>query len=398
MELLAALVDAVPPGWVAVATLLAGTAVLVAGVELLVRAIVRTAIRFRVSAFLLAILFSGVDFDNLSFGLFTTVREMENVAFGLAIGNPISVLGITLALGAILVPFDVEVPRAYLVLFAASPFALLPLLVAGSASTLAGVALLAAFVAAFGYVVRRELASDRVFMQSDEVLEVLAEHDAGDELVRAVETRDDDESATDALEGHDDVDPEVLAALDEFEDEGVVEEALEDAVEALPASVRALADRPWFWPAMLVVGVAAIVVGGEAAATGAEGVLRGWDLTGTFLGVTFVTLLYTIDDTMLVVEPLRLGYEDVAVGGVFGVFLFNLTATVGVIAVLRPLTFRPETAWFHFPTLLVFTAVAAVVLWRGEVRRRHGVLLLGLYLLYLAVNVRFLAQGLPVGG
>lgn len=74
-------------GWAAVGVLLVGTVILMASVELLIHALVRTAVRYGVSAFLLAVIFSGWEFDNIAFGVFTGFQEMQNVAFGLAIGN-----------------------------------------------------------------------------------------------------------------------------------------------------------------------------------------------------------------------------------------------------------------------------------------------------------------------
>lgn len=283
-----------PSGIAAVFVLLLGTAVLVVSVELLIRGIVRTAIQFQLSAFMLAILFSGIDFDNFSFGLFTAARELENVAFGLAIGNPISVLGITLAVGALLFPFEVDVPREYLLIFAASPFAILPLLLLGSSSIRAGAVLLALFVLVFGYIVRREHRADRVFMQSDEVLEVLAEHDVNEEVLTAVEDHDERDTDVTELLSNRGVDPEVMVMVEDFdeaEEEGTLEEFLEELVEKAPPSVQQLAGRPWFWPGVLFVAVVGIVAGGETAAAGAEGILETWNLSGTFLGVTFITMV-----------------------------------------------------------------------------------------------------------
>jgi cation:H+ antiporter len=153
----------------------------------------------------------------------------------------------------------------------------------------------------------------------------------------------------------------------------------------------------WFWPLMLLVAVGGIAVGAEASATGVEGILATWDLTGTFVGVTLVTVLFTIDDVLLIVEPLRLGYSEVAVGGVIGSLLFFVTANVGIVGLVGTIDVRPVTVFLHLPVLFGFAALSAYLLHRGELTRRHGALLLGLYVVYLAVNVRYFAT-VPVGG
>lgn len=327
-----------------VALLVFGTVVLLASIELLIHALVRTAVRFGVSAFLLAVIFSGWEFDNVAFGLFTGFRELQNVAFGLAIGNAISIFGLTLALGALLYPFTIDVPTDYLLMAAAAPIALVPVLLSGTLTPALSVMFLLLYIVAFAYILQRERQHDRTFMQSDEVRDVTAEADG------------------------------------EGVDAGL-----------LPARLRRLTWSDWFWPAMLVVSVGGIVVGAESSAAGVEGILETWNLTGTFLGVTLVTVLYTVDDILLILEPLRLGYEDVAVGGIIGSLVFFVTANVGIIGLVGAIQFRPETALFHLPALAVFTAMSVYFLRRGRMTRGHGAVLLGLYVLYLLLNLRLFA-------
>lgn len=335
-------------GWTAVATLFVSTAVLIASVELLIHALVRTALRFGVSAFLMAVVFSGWEFDNVAVGVFTGFAELQNVAFGLAIGNAVSIFGLTLALGALAFPFSVDVPDDYLAMTAAAPLLLVPALLSGSLTPTVSIMFIVVYVVVFAYIVQRERGMDRTFMQADEVKE-----------------------ASTAADG--------------------------EVGRSLPAPGRALTRSKWFWPLMLLVAVGGIILGAEGSASSVEGILSTWNLTGTFLGVTLITVLYTVDDLLLVLEPLRLGYEDVAVGGVIGSLLFFVTANVGIVGLLGTIHFRWETVFVHLPTLIGFAALATYMLRRGEMTHKHGGLLLGLYVLYLLVNVRFFAT-LPVGG
>jgi len=341
-------------GWAAVATLLVGSLVLLASIELLIHALIRTALRFGVSAFVLAVIFSGWEFDNVAFGLFTGFAEMQNVAFGLAIGNAVSIFGMTLALGALAVPFVVDVPKDYLLMMVAAPILLVPPLLAGSLTPALSILFIFVYVLIFGYILWRESRMDRTFMESDEVTEVIA-----------------------AADGQ----GEAAGGLPSY----------------VPRPVQRLTEFKWFWPAMLLVGIGGIVVGAEGAATGVEGIQGTWNLTGTFIGVTLVTVLLTLDDLLLIIEPLRLGYYDVAVGGVIGSLLFFVTANVGIIGLVGTIHFRWETVFFHLPSLFVFAGLSGYFLWKGEMNRRHGALLFGMYLLYLLVNIRYFAT-LPVEG
>ncbi|AZH26737.1 sodium:calcium antiporter [Haloplanus aerogenes] len=341
-------------GWAAVATLLVGSLILLASIELLIHALIRTALRFGVSAFVLAVIFSGWEFDNVAFGLFTGFAEMQNVAFGLAIGNSVSIFGMTLALGALAVPFVVDVPKDYLLLMIASPILLIPPLLSGSLTPALSVMFIFVYVMIFGYILWRESRMDRTFMESDEVKEVIATADGQGETAGGLPSY-------------------------------------------IPDPIRRLTEFKWFWPTMLLVGIGGIVVGAEGAATGVEGIQGTWNLTGTFIGVTLVTVLLTLDDLLLIIEPLRLGYYDVAVGGVIGSLLFFVTANVGIIGLVGTIHFRWETVFFHLPSLFVFAGLSGYFLWKGEMGRRHGALLLGMYIVYLLINIRYFAT-LPVEG
>jgi cation:H+ antiporter len=272
------------------------------------------------------------------------------VAFGLAIGNSVSIFGMTLALGALAVPFVVDVPKDYLLLMVASPALLIPPLLSGSLTPTLSILFIFVYVLIFGYILWRESRMNRTFMESDEVREAIAAADGQGESVPSY----------------------------------------------VPGPVRRLTEFKWFWPAMLLVGIGGIVVGAEGAATGVEGIQSTWNLTGTFIGVTLVTVLLTLDDLLLIIEPLRLGYYDVAVGGVIGSLLFFVTANVGIIGLVGTINFRWETVFFHLPTLFVFAGLSGYFLWKGEMGRREGALLLGMYILFLAVNIQFFAT-LPVG-
>lgn len=332
----------------AILVLLGGTVVLMLSVELLIHALVRTAVRFGVSAFLLAIIFSGWEFDNVAFGLFTGFSEMQDVAFGLAIGNAVSIFGLTLGLGAMAFPFVVDVPNDYLWLTFGAPFLLVPVLVSGTLTPALSTMFILMYIIIFAYVVQRERSMNRTFMQSAEVRETVMVTDG----------------STDAVD--------------------------------FSEPIRRVIHVRWFWPAMLLVAIGGIVVGAEVSATGAEGILATWNLTGTFLGVTVITVLFTIDDLLLIVEPLRLGYYDVAVGGVIGSLLFFVTANVGIIGLVGTIDFRWETVFVHFPALVLFAGLSVALLWRGAMSRRSGGVLLGLYVLYLLINIQYFAT-LPVG-
>ncbi|MFB6165699.1 MAG: hypothetical protein ABEJ31_11125 [Haloarculaceae archaeon] len=113
--------------------------------------------------------------------------------------------------------------------------------------------------------------------------------------------------------------------------------------------------------------------------------------------MTLVTLLYTVDDLLLAVEPLRMGRPEIAVDGILGSLLFFVTANVGLVALVGSVRVGRATLVWHLPALLVLTAISGLLLWRGRLRRWHGLALLALYVAYLVVTITVFSQ-VPVQG
>ena len=64
----------------------------------------------RISVFLLAILFTGIEFDDIVLGVALNLEDEQDVALGLVLGTAVSFTGVVLALGAILTPTSFEHP------------------------------------------------------------------------------------------------------------------------------------------------------------------------------------------------------------------------------------------------------------------------------------------------
>ena len=60
---------------------------------------------------LLAIVFKGIEFDDIVLGSGAGAEELEGIALGLVLGTAVAFSGVVLALGAILTPTKVNVPR-----------------------------------------------------------------------------------------------------------------------------------------------------------------------------------------------------------------------------------------------------------------------------------------------
>ena len=135
---------------------------------------------------------------------------------------------------------------------------------------------------------------------------------------------------------------------------------------------------------LVVVGVGGMAIGGRLAVAGAERVVTALGVGDTAVGLTFVALATTAELLALVWAAARRDVEDLALAGVLGSAAYNATATLGVAALVRPLTTTGVTGAAWGAAGLPFLLLAAS-LRRGVVSRPMGLALLGAYLGFLVL-------------
>ena len=129
-----------------------------------------------------------------------------------------------------------------------------------------------------------------------------------------------------------------------------------------------------------------MTVGSELAVEGARGLLAFSGIAGLAFGATVMSVIASLEELFLTVEPVREGRPEVASGNIVGSMLFFVTANAGVLAVIQPLTINPAVFSVHLPFFLGALALVLVFLYRGRVTRFEGVFLLTVYVAYWGAN------------
>jgi cation:H+ antiporter len=334
-----------------------GAALLVYSAEKLIAYLVGAASGLHVSVLLLAIVFTGIEFDDVAFGVVLNIEDLGEVALGTVFGTAIAMTGIVLALTAIVTPTRVDIPRSYLVLFAASPLLMLPFILFAPLTGAYGVVLVLLFVAFIAYVASRELRSTTPVFRNAEVLERIG---AGGRRPPATGAA----RPTDA--------PPFVVTV--------------------PFSKQ----RPlpgWAGVGLAVVALVGLVAGAALMSSGTEGILEEYGIEATLFGATIATLVLSLEDIVLTVEPTRRGAAEIGVGNVIGSVVFGVTAKLGVILLAGgSIAVDDDVLSWHLPVLVVMTALAAYFIHTGRLRRWHGFVLLALYVAYWAVSFTLLGE------
>jgi cation:H+ antiporter len=328
---------------------ISGATLLIYSAERLISSLVGVSRGLRISVFLLAIIFTGIEFDDIVLGVALNLEDEQEVALGLVLGTAVSFTGIVLALGAILTPTRFTIPREYIAIFAVAPLIMVVFAVRKEVTAADAVVLLLLFVAWIAYVAYREMRRETATFRNLEIIEEIEE----------------------------------------------IEEAFED--DADPARAQAVATMSpfhtesrfsgWLNLGIAVLALAGIIIGAATVSTGTEQILDRYGIEGTVFGATVLTAVLCIEDLFLTVQPIRKGVPEIGIGNVIGSLVFSVTGKLGIIVLAGgTIEIDSNVLDWHLPVLAGLTALAAYFLATGHLKRWHGCLLLALYVAYWIVS------------
>ena len=325
---------------------ISGATLLVYSAERLIGSLVGVSRGLRISVFLLAIIFTGIEFDDIVLGVALNLEDEQDVALGLVLGTAVSFTGIVLALGAILTPTQFHIPREYIAIFAVAPLIMVVFALQKEVTGADAVVLLLLFVAWIVYVAYREMRRETATFRNLEIVEELEEAD------------------------EDDADPartQAVSTMSVFSTDGRY--------------------SGWLNLGMAVLAICGIIIGAATVSTGSDQILDRYGIEGTVFGATIVTAVLSIEDLFLTVQPIRKGVPEIGIGNVIGSLVFSVTGKLGIVVLGGgTIVIGSNTLRWHLPVLVGMTALAAYFLSTGQLKRWHGFVLLGLYITYWIVS------------
>ena len=326
---------------------ISGAVLLIYSAEKLIGYLIGAASGLSVSVFLLAIIFTGIEFDDIFLGVALNLEDLGGVALGIVFGTVLSITGIVLALAAILTPTNINIPRDYIAIFAAAPLVMVVFTLMAPLNVIHGAILLGLFVAFLAYVYVRESKADKPIFRDATMYERMAEAEVGREMPSG---------------GSD----QTFSSDMPFSE-----------MRQLPG---------WAGLGLAVLALAGLIIGAATTGIGTEGILESYGLEGTVFGATIATAVLTIEDIFLTVEPARRGAPEIGVANVIGSVVFSVTGKLGIILLAGGLVVGANVITWHLPVLIVVTALAAYFLYTGRLKPWHGYTLLGFYAIYWIVS------------
>jgi cation:H+ antiporter len=145
-------------------------------------------------------------------------------------------------------------------------------------------------------------------------------------------------------------------------------------------------DMP-IWKAVLyvILGLAALVIGGDIFVDGASGIARSLGVSDAVIGLTIVAAGTSLPELATAIVAATKGHTDIAVGNVIGSNIFNIFLVAGCTATITPLTFG---AIGNVDLLTLIGACLLFWLFGGvygkrTIQRLEGAILLISYIAYM---------------
>jgi cation:H+ antiporter len=137
---------------------------------------------------------------------------------------------------------------------------------------------------------------------------------------------------------------------------------------------------------LVLVGIVGLGVGAELMVRSAVTMARYFGLSELVIGMTIVALGTSLPELAASMMSAWKGEMDISVGNVIGSNIFNVLFVLGICPMLRPLTVDPSVLRFEMPYMLVCSVLLIPLIWhRNGLGRRRGVVLLGIYLLFVGL-------------
>jgi cation:H+ antiporter len=141
--------------------------------------------------------------------------------------------------------------------------------------------------------------------------------------------------------------------------------------------------------ALLIAGLAALLLGAMWVVTAATGIARLLGLSEAVIGLTVVSLGTSLPELAAAVASARHGHSELVIGNVLGSNIFNILGILGLAAVVRPLPIEHSLVVLELPLLIVASlALLPVFIGRMGLRRWTGGLMVAAYVVYFALKFR----------
>ena len=131
-----------------------------------------------------------------------------------------------------------------------------------------------------------------------------------------------------------------------------------------------------------ILGLAGIIFGGRWVVDGAGVVATSLNMEPTLVGLTIYAIGTSLPELVTSVVAAKKGENEIAVGNVVGSGIFNILFVLGLSSTILPLAITENVIIDFVFNILVTVLFIIFCLKKKELGKKHGFVLLGLYVVY----------------
>ncbi len=136
----------------------------------------------------------------------------------------------------------------------------------------------------------------------------------------------------------------------------------------------------------LLMGLAIVGFSAELTVDGATKVATTLDVEQAFVAIIVIGLGSSLPELSISLGAAVEKRVMLSVGNLLGSNVFDTLVPIGVAAVIASLDFKKDLLMQELPFLFILTTIVLALFLRKGVRKREGVVVLGLYLIYVATE------------
>lgn len=134
----------------------------------------------------------------------------------------------------------------------------------------------------------------------------------------------------------------------------------------------------------ILIGLAAIVAGGQLVVESAKVIAKAFGMTETLIGVTIVAIGTSLPELVTSIVAAKKGQSDIAIGNVVGSNIFNITFVLGLSSAFTPIGVVPDAVADALIMVCVNIIGFAFCLTGKKLNRIEGLVMILLYVVYTA--------------
>jgi len=305
---------------VSIVLFVVGLGLVIYSAEKLVKGAVGTSLGFRISTFLISVIFIGFDPENLAVGAVGSFEGNAGIALGSIIGAAMVAIALAFGITALVAPMRFEhVPKQILTVPVLAVLLFWILALDGQLSRTDGAVLLLGFLVSVVYLLRLSK--------------------------RGLDIRPT----------------------------GEVAETIEESEKL----------SKWKSLGLLVLSLTFIIIGSEMLVKGSETIMASIGLSDTVFGMTILAFLVSIEELARELPAAMKGRPEISFGNVVGSIIAFFLFNAGIIALLRPFTVNAEVLRFYLPLCFVTVIVVSLLMMTKNIPRWAGGVLVVLYLIFV---------------